>query len=329
MFATCLHCHSRLGTNREIEAFPVGKRIAFDAAHGRLWVVCPSCHRWNLSPIEERWEAVEYAEKLYRETKTRVATDHIGLAVRSSGLELVRIGAPLRPEFAAWRYGAQLRSRFRRAWLERGISSVRGDGDDGTVAALFAVSEPALALLAAPFIVADAVRVAYRGARRIEGVVIDRKPVDLRVRHLARLGLSADRHSRWQLWVPHDNGFSIAAGDDVMPLLGRLLPHLNDVGASRQQVSQAVAKAEHFREAGNLLDFALRSKDRGSLPLATMMGYEQRLALEMMTHEEAERRAMDGELASLQQAWEDAERIAAIADGLLVPAFIRQRLRRD
>ena len=74
MFATCLHCYRPLGSNREIAAFPVGNRIAFDAARGRLWVVCPSCHRWNLSPIEERWEAVEYAEKLYRDTTTLVAT---------------------------------------------------------------------------------------------------------------------------------------------------------------------------------------------------------------------------------------------------------------
>jgi hypothetical protein len=24
-----------------------------------LWVVCRHCERWNLSPLEERWEAVE------------------------------------------------------------------------------------------------------------------------------------------------------------------------------------------------------------------------------------------------------------------------------
>ena len=57
-----------------------------------------------------------------------------------------------------------------------------------------------------------------------------------------------------------------------------------------------------------------------------MMGYEQRLALEMMTQEEAERRAMEGELDALRDAWEEAERIASIADALLVPAFIQRRL---
>jgi hypothetical protein len=40
------------------------------------------------------------------------------------------------------------------------------------------------------------------------------------------------------------------------------------------------------------------------------------LALEMSLHEESERRALDGELALLEAAWRDAERIALIADSL-------------
>ena len=44
-----------------------------------------------------------------------------------------------------------------------------------------------------------------------------------------------------------------------------------------------------------------------------------RLALEMALHEEQERRALEGELAQLEQAWREAEEIAAIADNLLLP----------
>jgi hypothetical protein len=40
------------------------------------------------------------------------------------------------------------------------------------------------------------------------------------------------------------------------------------------------------------------------------------LALEMASHEDAERRAMEGELAALERAWRDAEEVAAIADGM-------------
>jgi hypothetical protein len=42
------------------------------------------------------------------------------------------------------------------------------------------------------------------------------------------------------------------------------------------------------------------------------------LALEMMTHEESERPALEGELSILEDAWREAEEIAAIADGLLI-----------
>ncbi|MDQ3950778.1 MAG: hypothetical protein M3282_10575, partial [Gemmatimonadota bacterium] len=115
MYHTCLFCHGDLGANEAVERFPVGRRLAFDAAKGRLWVVCPSCARWNLTPLEERWEAIEACERLYRGTRLRASTDNVGLARLREGLELVRIGSPLRPEFAAWRYGAKFGRRRRDA----------------------------------------------------------------------------------------------------------------------------------------------------------------------------------------------------------------------
>jgi hypothetical protein len=54
----------------------------------------------------------------------------------------------------------------------------------------------------------------------------------------------------------------------------------------------------------------------------------QRLAFEMALHEEAERRAMEGELAELERAWREAEEIAAISDDLLLPAGVEQKLER-
>ena len=52
MYSTCIFCHGPLGSNREVEHFPVGSRLAFDAVRGRPWVVCPACARWNLTPQE-------------------------------------------------------------------------------------------------------------------------------------------------------------------------------------------------------------------------------------------------------------------------------------
>src|SRR5439155_9555245 len=120
MFATCVFCQRPLGRNETFESFPVGRRLAFDPNKGRLWVVCPHCERWNLTPLEERWEVIERAEELYRATRRRVATGHIGLGKLNDRTELVRIGEPLRPEFAAWRYGDQFGRRRRRQMLIAG-----------------------------------------------------------------------------------------------------------------------------------------------------------------------------------------------------------------
>jgi hypothetical protein len=63
MYATCLFCDARFRANDEVEAMPLGRRLAFDAAKGRLWVVCARCQQWNLAPLDERWEAIEESER--------------------------------------------------------------------------------------------------------------------------------------------------------------------------------------------------------------------------------------------------------------------------
>ncbi len=124
MYSTCLFCHSSLGTNEGIEAFPVGRRLAFDADKGRLWVVCRKCARWNLTPLEERLEAIEACERAFSSTRMRLSTDNVGLARLSDGLELVRVGKPQRPEFAAWRYGDVFGRRQRNFMIASGLVGV-------------------------------------------------------------------------------------------------------------------------------------------------------------------------------------------------------------
>jgi hypothetical protein len=46
----------------------------------------------------------------------------------------------------------------------------------------------------------------------------------------------------------------------------------------------------------------------------------------MATHEESERRALEGELSLLETAWQEAEEIASIADDMFVPDETRSRL---
>src|SRR5207249_7637260 len=49
-----------------------------------------------------------------------------------------------------------------------------------------------------------------------------------------------------------------------------------------------------------------------------------RLALEMASNEDIERRALAGELAALHAAWQDAEEIAAIADEMFDDGFLAE-----
>ena len=136
MYRSCMFCQKPLGDNEVVESFPVGRRLAFDSARGRLWVVCLKCERWNLTPLEERWEAVEDCERIFRGTRVRVSTENIGLARHPEGLTLVRVGRPLRPEFAAWRYGDQLGRRRRKTILYTGAVAVAlGGAMAGGVAA--------------------------------------------------------------------------------------------------------------------------------------------------------------------------------------------------
>jgi hypothetical protein len=116
MYHHCISCSRDLGRNAHVATFPVGRRVAFDPARGRLWVVCAGCGRWNLAPIEERWEPVEEAERLFRDTRERVQRENIGLARLADGTRLVRIGSAPTGELAAWRYGQQLRSRRRQMY---------------------------------------------------------------------------------------------------------------------------------------------------------------------------------------------------------------------
>ena len=53
---------------------------------------------------------------------------------------------------------------------------------------------------------------------------------------------------------------------------------------------------------------------------------EVRVALEMASHEEQERRALEGELALLEAAWKEAEEVAQIADDMFLPTSTNARL---
>lgn len=343
MYSTCIFCHSPLGANEAVENFPVGRRLAFDAAKGRLWAVCGKCERWNLTPIEERWEAIEECERSFRSTRLRVSTSEIGLGRLRDGTELVRIGNPLRPEFAAWRYGDQFGRRRRRNMVRVGIG----------VAA--AVSFPFLGFTAGlslggvgmyGFRLAELGYGIFQRVRTV-AMVRDSEGRILRIRiHDARAAemLAATRDAGWGLRLTHRahpeeaNWWQMSQNDSITDVRGesalraaaKILPYLNRSGAGAKVVQDAVRLAaadsptRSFEKAAKYARRQAIAAENGAM-LASLP-IPMRLALEMASHEDAERRAMEGELQQLEDAWREAEEIANISDNLFLPAEVDQRL---
>jgi hypothetical protein len=325
MYATCIFCNQPLGANPVLEECAVGRRLAFDPAKGRLWVVCRKCERWNLSPLEERWEAIEAAERVYRELRMRVATENIGLARHPGGLELVRIGQPLRPEFAAWRYGDQFGRRRRRALLI-GAGAVTAVGVLATAGILTGVITAGVLGQSGNFV-----------NIWLNGRVVLRLPTAEGVLKYKRLDLQQsklllDEHGEWSLTLGKRNrNQRVFTGEEARRIAGVVLPKVNASGARPADVQRAVGQIERAGGPESYLSALIANPPtsrggRAALPdRAGRFGYlptPARLALEMALHEEQERRALEGELRSLELAWQAAEEVAAIADDLLVPESV-------
>jgi len=319
VYATCLFCNHHLGTNQVLEVFPAGRRLAFDPSKGRLWVVCRRCERWNLSPFDERWEAIEACERLFRDARKRVSSDNIGLAKLDEGLELVRIGEPLRPEFAAWRYGDQFGRRRRRAVLVGvGIGAVAGGIMIGGAAVGIAGGGGYWI-----YQVIDGLAKQYRRRRIVARVpTADGRRLIVRGSHLDRVTLTPDAQSTvgWNLHLTHSAGEAVLSDHHATRAAALIMPAVNRAGASRRNVQQAVREIESLRDPVEFLKTIAAGPEQGRL--------STRLAVEMAVNEEHERIALEGELALLELAWQDAEEIAAIADSLTIPAEVNEQLER-
>jgi hypothetical protein len=350
MYTTCLFCTGRLGSNDAVEHFPVGRRLAFDSDRGRLWVVCPHCRRWNLSALEERWEALEECERLFRSSRLRVSGERISLAHRPEGLDLIRIGTAPEAEVAAWRYAPPgdawtwfpgLHERTRAVMDALGSvlpGRVRRDGD------------PAARL-----------RIWLRGSHAVDTLALGRGDARvLQYRHvLSAELLRPERDRTWGLRILHESGAIQLWGREGLSTLGRILAAANGSAATGAQVRSALRKLEDASDSGHYFSqiaaLALRTSwgrrpdaserpsvlgtlatpaerlafyltfrsfwaqgGTGSAPRLLLLRLPpvDRLALEMAATEEAERQALDGEIAVLEAEWREAEEIAAIADEL-------------
>uniref|UniRef100_UPI0039830054 hypothetical protein n=1 Tax=Gemmatimonas sp. TaxID=1962908 RepID=UPI0039830054 len=323
----------------------VGTRLAFDAAKGRLWVVCRSCDRWNLSPLEERWEAIEAMERRFRDSRLRVSTDNVGLARLKEGVDLIRIGQPQRPEMAAWRYGDQFGRRRNRQMLITGTVVGSAVAVVGGIMALGVGVGGFAGVYANPGIwdalVNGRQSVSIGKIALPDGQLVDVQRKHARMSALERGAEGGPLHLRLESVA----GTHLLLGDAAMKAAARLLPTVNRFGGSRTQVQEAVSLLEEIGDPSRVLTSVQQRV--GATASDTQWGVgkghkrnhvhklpgtlhtltpRDRLALEMALHEESERRAMDGELAALELAWAEAEEIAKIADDMFLPASMNDQL---
>jgi len=290
MYTTCLFCHVDLGANHFLPTFPVGRRLAFDPKKGRLWVICTRCGRWNLTPLEERWEAIDESERLFRGTRLRMSTDNVGLARFRDAFELVRIGPALLPEIASWRYGMRL-SRLQAEREQPRNVLVRG------TRLIARATAGALVGYAHSVGLSDDAVLRMRTFRRGHGVLLRTsdeysRPIVVRYSHLGAAELvRPEQDAPWQLKLQHDTGVATLAESPALRVAGKMLATLNFGVASGSEVQHAIAKLD---DAGDPLGYFTRVASLamrmswGRFPDAPQHGEEQprgsfseRLALQL------------------------------------------------
>ncbi|HET9066660.1 MAG TPA: hypothetical protein VFN22_12640 [Gemmatimonadales bacterium] len=321
MYSTCLHCTKDLGTNDVIETLPVGRRLAFDESKGRLWVVCRHCAKWNLVPFDTRLESIDACERIFAETRMQYSTDNIGIARHREGLELVRIGPALRPEYAAWRYGDSFGKRRRRNMLlaAGGVAAMGGLWFGGAAIGL-SIGGGAIQFVNYGNILYQHKRVVIRVPRP------DQAPIELTPMLAAKAALVPWDDAGWAIRtkVMESKRFGKSAskveqfirGPEASQLLGRILGRVNHYGGSTRQVRTAVDLLEERKDIPGLLGRSGPDDWTGKTRAIRKLPNQLRLAAEMLVNEDAERVALGGELKFLEWQWKEAERLAKIGDDL-------------
>lgn len=310
MYRTCAFCNATLRGDGGPSGLGVGRRLAFDEWRSRLWVVCPACARWNLTPLDDRLDQIEAVARAAREGLVVGASAQIAL-IRWKGYELVRVGQPPRVELAGWRYGERLKAREReraRVVVPLMVAAV-GLG----IAANVAVGGSFGFVIWNFGRVADAAYVALLGNRRVtlsEPLLCDAcaRVVPLRARHIqhARLSNESRADLAVRLRCPGcGKEAGLLTGPDAAHALRRGLTFLNASRAARRRAETAAREVDRAGGPEQLI----RDAARGAATLRAL-GPDRRLALEIAVDEVAE-------VAELERQWKDAEQIAEIADGML------------
>jgi len=322
MYRKCLVCGRDFAFNDSLEHLDRGRRVAYDPARGRLWLICRACSRWSLVPMESRWEALDELEKLVTDRGRLLSrTDNVAL-LRADPLEIVRVGGAALREEAWWRYGRELRKRRERyrklytAGTVAAAATIAGSWATGGMSfvAAWLVWDRVPGLVTGGARLLRFGRTAWRGGGECESCG---RPIE-RVRYAdgSDLVLRNEGESVGiRVFCPYcgarDGGFRLR-GREAGRTLRRILAHRHFAGASEGRVDKAARLIEAAGGPGRLPSRIL-SKET---PLH-QVGRVGRVALEIAVHEEHERRLLSMELAELEANWRREEELARIMDGEL------------
>src|SRR6266542_1932885 len=310
MFRSCAFCNATFDGDGGPSGLGVGRRIAFDEWRGRLWVVCPRCSRWNLTPFDDRLERIEAVARSASQGRIAASTDQVAL-IRWERYDFVRVGKPPRVELATWRYGERLRNRQRErmkvvvpltvAAIGLGIAAnVAAGGGFGVV--VWNVHR-----------LADWFYLRLVGGRKVQLI---EAPIcahcgtlmQLRARHVQYARIIPDRHADMAVVLSCPKCRSDGAqltGSDAIQVLRQGLTYLNLAKGGRRRAEDAAREVDQVGGA----DLLVRDIARRELTLRSLRP-ERGLAIEMAVDERAE-------VEELERRWREAEEIADIADGML------------
>jgi len=287
-----------------------------------LWVVCPRCSRWNLTPFDDRLERIEAVARAASQGRIAASTQQVAL-IRWERYDLVRVGKPPRVELATWRYGERLRNRQRErmkvvvpltvAAIGLGIAAnVAAGGGFGVV--VWNVHR-----------LADRFYVWLVGGRKVQ---LTEPPIcahcgtlmQLRARHVQYARIVPDRHADMAVLLScpkcRQEGTQLT-GTDAIQVLRQGLTYMNLDKGGRRRAEDAAREVDQVGGADQLV----RDIARRELTLRSLRA-ERGLALEMAVDERAE-------VEELERQWKEAEEIADIGDGTLgTSTEIENELRR-
>ena len=321
MFRSCAFCNAAFDGDGGPSGLGVGRRLAFDEWRGRLWVVCPRCSRWNLTPFDDRLERIESVARAASQGRIAASTDQVAL-IRWQQYSFVRVGKPPRVELATWRYGERLRNRQRDrlkvvvpltvAAIGLGIAAnVAAGGGFGVI--IWNIHR-----------IADGIYLRIVGGRKVnlvESPICARcgTVMELRARHVQHARVVPDSHADMAVVLScprcRQEGAQLT-GADAVQVLRQGLTYLNLSRGGRRKAEDAAREVDVVGGPDQLV----RDIARRELTLRTLRP-ERGLALEMAVDERAE-------VQELERQWREAEEIADIADGTLsTSAEMEEKLR--